>query len=132
MNLKNVLNEELKFVKFKYTNFKNDKNPKVKVLDFEYPGIEGQKTYGKRKDILGWNINYFINKKEAMEAIDDIADFAKLLAANKLEMYKRIAYFYPEQAKLIRRYNKNFVVSPKSKKGLLWRRSDLSSLSTEE
>lgn len=132
MRIKDFLNEELPYVKFKYSNFKNDRVPKVKVLDFEYPGQEGQSTFGQRKDLLGWNINYFINKKEAREAIDDIADFAKLLAANKLEMYKRIQHFYPEQAKFLRRYNRKHVNSPKYRKGILWRRADIDLISREE
>ena len=44
--LEDKLNEDLNFVKFKYSNYKEDPTPKVKVLDFKYPGQKGQKTYG--------------------------------------------------------------------------------------
>lgn len=135
MKLKELLsdlNEGLLYVKFKYDNFKQDPRPRVKVLDFEYPGQEDQKTYGQRKDLLGWNINYFSNKKQAKEAIDDIADFARLLAANKLEMYKRIRDLFPEQAKYLRRYNRNFVQGIKERKGILWRRADINDLAKRE
>lgn len=135
MKLKELLsdlNEGLLYVKFKYDNFKEDPRPRVKVLDFEYPGQEDQKTYGQRKDLLGWNINYFSNKKQAREAIDDIADFARLLAANKLEMYKRIRDLFPEQAKYLRRYNRNFVQGIKERKGILWRRADINDLAKRE
>ena len=128
----NSLNERLLYVKFKYDNFKQDPRPRVKVLDFEYPGQEDQKTYGQRKDLLGWNINYFSNKKQAREAIDDIADFARLLAANKLEMYKRIRDLFPEQAKYLRRYNRNFMQGIKERKGILWRRADINDLAKRE
>jgi len=115
------LNENLAYVKFKYDNYKNDKVPRVKVLDTDYPGIKGQKTYGSRKDMLGWNLNYFNNKRYAKRAIDDIESFAKLLSANKDEVYKRIKYFFPEQAKFIRRYMKKHIRGLKQKKGILWR-----------
>ena len=133
MKLKELLsdlNEGLLYVKFKYDNYREDPRPRVKVLDFKYPGIEGQKTYGQREDLLGWNLNYFSNKKEARKAIDDIADFASLLAANKLEMYKRIKSFYPEQAKFIRRYNKTYIKGMKERRGILWRRADVNDLAS--
>lgn len=122
------VNEELAYVKFKYSNYKEDPRPRVKVLDFRYPGQPNQKNYGKRDDLLGWNLNYYSNKKEAKAAIDDIADFASLLAANKLEMYRRIKAFFPEQAKLIRRYNREHIKGEKEKRGILWRRADLNAL----
>lgn len=130
--LKDDINEGLIYVKFKYNNFKEDPRPRVKVLDFNYPGQEGQKTYGQREDLLGWNLNYFSNKKEAKSAIDDIADFASLLAANKLETYKRIKAFYPEQAKFLRRYNRAYIKGIKEKSGILWRRADVNDLSKRQ
>lgn len=132
MNLRDVikdiqqerLNEELAYVKFKYANYKNDPTPKVKVLDFEYPGRPGQSTYGQREDLLGWNINYFKNKRYARKAIDDIESFAKLLSANKDEVYKRIKYFYPEQAQYIRRYMRKHINGLKHRAGVFWRQSN--------
>ena len=64
MNLNELLNEELPLIQFKYTNTKNDKYPKVKVLDFNYKGIKGQKTYGQRHDVLGFNYNYLETRKK--------------------------------------------------------------------
>ncbi len=127
MKLKEI-NEALAYVKFKYDNYKKDPRPRVKVLDFRYPGQPHQRTYGQRDDLLGWNLNYYSNKREAKRAIDDIADFASLLAANKLEMYRRIRAFFPEQAKLIRRYNRDYIKGEKEKRGILWRRTDLNNL----
>jgi hypothetical protein len=69
--IENKLYEDLNLVKFKYSNFKEDPNPKVKVLDFVYPGQKGQKTYGDRKDLLGFNINYFSNKRYARMVSQD-------------------------------------------------------------
>ena len=69
-----------------------------------------KKSYGKRSDVLGWNLNYFINKEYAEKAIDDIDSFARLLSGNnKLEKYERIKKLFPEQAAFIRRYNKVFI-----------------------
>lgn len=117
------INEALEYVKFHYSNWHNDKRPRVKALDFKYPGQEGQDTYGQRDDILGWNINYFKNKKYAKKAIDEIDSFARLLAANKLEKYKRIKHFFPEQAKYIRRYMRKHVKGLKRKDNGLWRKT---------
>lgn len=122
------LGEDLQFVKFKYDNYKHDKRPKVKVLDYEYPGIKGQSTYGKRKDLLAWNLNYYSNKKEAAKAIDDIDSFAKLLSANKEEKYKRIKHFFPAQAKLLRRYMRKHIKNIKVKKGMFWKRTNFNQL----
>lgn len=128
MKIRKILDEGLTYIKFKYNNYKNDPTPKIKVLDFKYPGQEHQKTYGQREDLLGWNLNYFKNRNYAKKAIDDITDFAKLLSNDKLEMYKRVKAFYPEQVKLIRRYNRKFIKGLKERKGILWRRSDISDL----
>lgn len=119
-------------VKFHYTNYKHDKTPKVMVLDFDYEGRPGQKTYGQRKDLLGWNINYFENKEEAVRSINDIDTFAKMLSANKLEKYRRIRYFFPEQYSYIRRYNKEFVKNLKVKNGWFWTRTTIEDLKNKE
>lgn len=125
-------NEELDYIKFKYSNYSNDKTPNVKVLDFEYPGIKGQKTYGERKDILGWNINYVEggrkDRKEARDGIDDIADFTELLGGTSREKYERIVTMFPQAAEFLRRYNKQHVTGVKRKPGLRWKRTDLDSL----
>lgn len=124
----NTLTEELQYIKFAYKNYKNDKRPKVKVLDYKYKGIPGQKTYGERDDLLGWNLNYIKNKKMAIKAIDDIDSFARALSANKEEKYRRIKYFFPEQAKLIRRYMRDHIKGMKVKDGILWKKADYNSL----
>lgn len=120
MKLKELLNEELPLIKFKYQNYKKDKYPRVKVLDFNYPGIKGQKTYKQRKDILGFNLNYFKEKKKGKEAIDDIDTFARLIYADKKEKYQRIKGFYPDALPYIRRYKKKDIKKLKLKKGSLW------------
>ena len=120
--LEDKLNEDLNFVKFKYSSEdRNDPRPKVKVLDFEYPGQVGQKTYGDREDLLGFNINYFKNPRYAKRAIDEIDGFARLLSANKKEKYQRLKYFYPEVTKFIRRYQRQYISNLKHKKKLVWR-----------
>jgi len=120
MKLNELLNEELPLIQFKYTDQKHDKHPKVKVLDFNYKGIKGQKTYGKRHDVLGFNYNYFKDKKKDKQAIDDIDSFARMLNADNKEKYKRIKDFYPDAIKHIRRYKKSSIKDLKMKKGLLW------------
>lgn len=123
------LNEALELVKFHYSNYKNDKRPRVKVLDYEYPGQPHQKTYGQRKDLLGWNINYFSNKRYARRAIDEIDSFARLLGAHNQEKYTRIKYFFPEQAKFLRRYMRKHIKEPKRRNWIgLWRKTDFSEL----
>lgn len=122
------VNETIAYVKFNYENHKNDASPRVKVLDFEYKGQEHQKSYGERKDLLGWNINYFKNKKYARRALDDITSFAKLLSADNDEVYRRIKYFYPKQAKYLRRYQRKHINRLKHKKRLFWRKSEYSKL----
>jgi hypothetical protein len=108
-----LLNEELPLLKFHYKNWRNDKNPRVVAFDRKYPGRIGEKRYGEREDILGWNLNYYKNSEEARKNIDDINDFSTLLSKNKLEKYKRIAYFFPEVTALLRRYKKDKIVGMK-------------------
>lgn len=121
MTIKNVINESLQLIKFKYKSSQShDPNPVCKILDFEYPGQKGQKSYGKRSDLLGWNLNYYKNKKYAIKAIDDIDSFARMMWADKVERYKRMKDFFPEQMNLIRRYNKNNVRKLSKKKKIGW------------
>lgn len=104
-----ILLEDIPLVKFYYKEYKHDKFPEVLAFDKEYKGRKGQKSYGERRDLLGWNLNYYKNKKEAMNTIRDIDDFATLLSKDKEEKYKRIKYFFPEQSALLRRYKKNSI-----------------------
>jgi len=121
---KTKINEALQAVKFRYTNSKHDPVPVVKVLDTEYEGKKGQKTYGQRKDVLGWNLNYFTDEKEASLAIDEIDSFARLLAADKKEKYNRVKTFFPEQAQYLRRYIKEKCKGVKIKHEGLWKQTD--------
>ena len=125
-------NEDVAYIKFKYANYNNDKTPQVKVLDFEYPGIKGQKTYGKRKDVLGWNINYVeggkSSRREAVKAIDDILDFTDLLGGNKREKYERIVTMFPQVAEHLRRYMKQHISGVKHKPGRLWKKEQLENI----
>tara|TARA_Y100000310_G_C20681189_1_gene816045 strand:- start:772 stop:1173 length:402 start_codon:yes stop_codon:yes gene_type:complete len=124
-----TLKESLELVKFHYDNWKHDKRPRVKVLDYKYPGQPHQKTYGQRKDLLGWNLNYFTNKRYARRAIDEIDSFARLLSADNKEKYKRVKYFFPEQAKHLRRYMKKHIKGLKRKNFIgLWRKTDYTDL----
>lgn len=131
-DVEKYFNEDLEYIKFKYKNYKNDKTPKVKVLDFKYPGREGQKTYGQREDILGWNINYVeggrADRKEARDGIDDIADFTELLGGNSREKYQRIVTMFPQAAEFLRRYMKQHVVDLKHKPGRRWKRANMEEL----
>jgi len=122
------LNEALELVKFHYSNYKHDKNPRVKVLDFEYPGRPGQKTYGKRKDLLGWNLNYFKNPEQAIKSIDVIDSFARLMAATKKERYERIRLFFPEAYKYLRRYQRKYIKGLKRKDGAFWKKTNYDDL----
>ncbi len=126
--LDSKLYEDLQLVKFKYANFKNDPNPKVKVLDYEYPGRVGQKTYGQRKDLLGFNINYFSNPRYAKRAIDEIDGFARMLSADNKEKYSRLKYFYPEVTSYIRRYNREHISKLKNKGNIFYKPTDYDTL----
>lgn len=124
--------EDVAYIKFKYGNYKNDKVPQVKVLDFEYPGQKGQKTYGQRKDVLGWNVNYVDGgrsaRKEAIKAIDDIMDFTDLLGGNKREKYERVVTMFPQVAEHLRRYMKQHITGVKQKSGRFWKREQLENI----
>lgn len=111
-----TLKEGLELIKFHYKG-KNShiKIPSVKLLDPEYPGIKGQKNYGKRKDLLGWSLSHVINKKEAIKAIDDISDFTSLLSNSSKDAYTRIKEFYPEQSKFLRRFMRDGIKGLKRK-----------------
>ena len=129
------LNEALELIKFSYSNHSKDtaasKRPRVKVLDYSYPGQPHQKTYGQRKDLLGWNINYFSNKRYARRAIDEIISFSKLLGAENKEKYSRVKYFFPEQAKFLRRYMRKRISNLKRRSAIgLWRKTDYTDLIT--
>lgn len=127
------LNEALELVKFSYANHSKDnaasKRPRVKVLDYNYPGRPGQKTYGQRRDLLGWNISYIKNKRYARRAIDEIISFSKLLGADNKERYSRVRYFFPEQAKLLRRYQRKHIKNLKRRSVIgLWKKTNFSEL----
>ena len=51
-----------------------------------------------------------------------------MLSANKEEKYKRIKYFFPEQAKFIRRYMRKHIKGLKVKDGILWKKTDFNKL----
>jgi hypothetical protein len=127
------LNEALELVKFSYANHSKNtaasKRPRVKVLDYKYPGQPHQKTYGQRRDLLGWNINYYSNKRYARRAIDEIDSFARLLGAENKEKYSRVKYFFPEQAKLLRRYMRKHITNLKRRNVIgLWSKSNYTDL----
>lgn len=128
-----TLRESLELIKFSYSNHSKgsaaSKRPRVKVLDYEYPGQHGQKTYGQRKDLLGWNISYYRNKRYARRAVDEIISFSKLLGAKNREKYSRIKYFFPEQAKLLRRYQRKHIKGLKRRNVIgLWQKTDYTDL----
>ena len=127
--IRKVLKEELNLINFYYKNHHHDRFPRVMALDYAYPGMKGQKSYGEREDILGWNINYYENKEEAKKIINDIDTFARMVSNNNEEKYKRIKYFFPEQSELLRRYNKQHVkmLRVKGDNGL-WRRTNYDEL----
>lgn len=126
MTLEELLTEDLPLAKFYYSRYKHNKYPEVIVFDAKYPGIKGQKSFGEREDVLGWNLNYYINKKEAIESINDINDFASLLTDDGQERYRRIKKFFPEQASLIRRYIKKHIKHTRFKgKNGLWEKGEL-------
>jgi len=126
--LDNIINEDLQLVKFRYNNYKQDPKPRVKVLDFQYKGQPHQSTYGKREDLLGFNLNYFKNSRYAAKAIDDIDGFARMLSANKDEKYRRLKYFYPEVIKYIRRYNRKHIEGIKRKNNFLYQNTNYNDL----
>jgi len=129
--IESKLYEDLKLIKFKYSNYKHDKRPKVKVLDFNYPGIVGQSTYGTRRDILGFNLNYFKNPRYASRAIDEIDREATALSTNKEEKYRRIKHFFPEAIKFLRRYNKEYISNLKVKGKIFYRPTSFDKLEEE-
>lgn len=90
------LDEALKIIKKEYENFKHDPYPNIVVIDNNYKG----------KYILGYNINYFSDRKKAKEKLEKILKFAKKAKLNKLDTYKEIKKQFPESNKYIRTYKK--------------------------
>lgn len=129
MRMNFLMREDLNLAKFMYSNYKHDKHPQVMILDYNYTK-DGEKN--NRKDVLGWNVNYYDNKKEAIDTINDIDSFARMLSANKQEKYKRMSYFFPEQSKLIRRYNKEHIKGIRQKDGWFWKKTSLDTLENKD
>ena len=127
---KKVIKEDLNLTKFLYKNFKHDKHPQVMVLDYHYEGRPNEKK--KSDHLLGWNVNGYANKKEAIDTINDIDSFARMLSADKLEKYRRIKYFFPEQAELIRRYKKEAIKGLREKDGWFWKKTSLDTLEQKD
>ena len=125
-----MINEGLNLVKFLYKNYKHDKHPQVMILDYHYKGKPNEKVPSDH--ILGWNVNSYKNKKEAIDSINDIDTFARMLSANKLEKYRRIKYFFPEQSKLIRRYKKEAIKGLREKDGWFWKKTSLDTLEQKD
>lgn len=135
MKLKNYLkevdliNEELQYIKFSYKSVNsNDPKPKVVVLDFVYPGKKGQKTYGQREDLLGFNLNYSKDKKYAKKAIDEIDTFARLLGAGKKEKWDRVSDFFPDVKEFVRRYKRENMKNIRRKDGWFWKKANFDDL----
>ena len=123
MNLKE--SKGLPLIKFDYDKPNNCKTPLVKVLDFDYKGQLGQKSYGNRSDILGFNMKNVASVKKQSKELDDLAAFSEFSGLNKKELYDRIKEFDPEIIKSIRRYNKNKIKHPKKKGTLFWMNLEL-------
>jgi len=135
MNFRNYIkevaeiNEELQYIKFSYkSENSNDPKPKVAVLDFVYPGRAGQKTYGQREDLLGFNLNYAPDKKYAKRALDEIDTFARLISAGKKEKWERIADFFPDAKEFVRRYKRENMKAIKRKDGWFWKKANFDDL----
>ena len=94
-----VITESMRTAKFSYEQYKNDPNPKILILDDNYRFNGRGKEIPNQHDILGYNINYFKNKK-----IDE----------------KKIKEKYPASLRYIRHYKKSAIKNFKEKKGLLF------------
>ena len=71
-------------------------------------------------DILGYNINYFKNKKIDEKKIKEIYNLAEKAKKEKLDIYKEIKEKYPASLRYIRHYKKSAIKNFKEKKGLLF------------
>ena len=125
-----LMKEDLNLAKFMYKNYKHDKHPQVMILDYHYKGKPNERAPSDH--VLGWNVNSYANKKEAVDSINDIDTFARMLSADKLEKYKRIKYFFPEQAELIRRYKKEAIKGLREKDGWFWKKTSLDTLEKKD
>lgn len=116
------LNEELELIKFRYPS-RHCKKPRVLVLDANYPGRKGEKHYGERLDVLGVNIMYAhpSDRKRIQKALSEIDLFSDFLGADKLERYRRLKDFAPEDLlPYIRRYKKHNMKNVKLKRGMFY------------
>lgn len=116
------LNEELELVKFRYPS-KHCKKPRVLILDPNYPGKVGEKHYGERLDVLGVNIMYAhpSDRKRIQKALSEIDLFSDFLGADKLEKYRRLKDFAPDDLlPYIRRYKKEKMKNVKLKRGMFY------------
>lgn len=111
----------LPLIKFNYEKPNHCKTPLVKVLDYDYKGQLQQKSYGERKDILGFNIKKDKDRKKHSKELDDLYAFSEYSGFNKKELYNRIKEFDPDIIKFIRRYNKSKIKKPKIKGTIFWR-----------
>lgn len=117
--------ERMPLIKFNYKKPNNCKTPLVKVLDPNYLGKKDQTTYGKRKDVLGFNVKYTVERRKEIKKLDELAEFAEMAGLDNRETYYRIKEFNPNIIKHIRRYNKKKMSKPKIKEGFFWKNVEL-------
>jgi hypothetical protein len=110
----------MRTAKFSYEQYKNDPNPKILILDDNYRFNGRGKEIPNQHDILGYNINYFKNKKIDEKKIKEIYNLAEKAKKEKLDIYKEIKEKYPASLRYIRHYKKSAIKNFKEKKGLLF------------
>ena len=115
-----VITESMRTAKFSYEQYKNDPNPKILILDDNYRFNGRGKEVPNQHDILGYNINYFKNKKIDEKKIKEIYNLAEKAKKEKLDIYKEIKEKYPASLRYIRHYKKSAITNFKEKKGLLF------------
>ena len=95
-------------------------NTRILILDDNYRFNGRGKEVPNQHDILGYNINYFKNKKIDEKKIKEIYNLAEKAKKEKLDIYKEIKEKYPASLRYIRHYKKSAIKNFKEKKGLLF------------
>ena len=108
-----TLNESLELIKFRYNKKGvHTRNPRVIVLDDDYPGIVGQKDYGKTRDILAVKLNDFKGDRKMLQ---DRIERIYSLDLNKLDKYLILSQEVKDALPCIRRYKRKHMSHVKRK-----------------
>ena len=104
-----IIEEDLKYRRIHYKNYKHDEFPKLLILDDDYKYNKKGEVVKGQHDILGYNLNY--GTTGSKKIINGIASIAKKSKKNNYDIYLMIKKNYPESLKMIRQYKRNYILN---------------------